>query len=174
MLAALLVVQVPVATWEKAAPWLFVTALVLLVLVLLPFIGKVVNNSRRWIPLGILNFQPSELAKVAMCLYAASYMTRKMEVKEDFLRAVWPMAVALGFTGFLLLRARHGRLHGDRADLHGRPVPRRGERRMFLLSGAMLVASFVLVIASSPEKRSRIFAYLEPWHPEYALARPTS
>ena len=172
VLAALLVVQVPVATWEKAAPWLFVTALVLLVLVLLPFIGKVVNNSRRWIPLGILNFQPSELAKVAMCLYAASYMTRKMEVKEDFLRAVWPMAVALGFTGFLLLREPDMGAFMVIALISMGVLFLGGVNgRMFLLSGAMLVASFVLVIASSPEKRSRIFAYLEPWHPEYALGK---
>ena len=42
-----------------------------------------------------MNFQPSELAKLAMAMYAASYMVRKMEVKERFLKAVWPMAVAL-------------------------------------------------------------------------------
>ncbi len=172
VLAALLVVQVPVASWEKAAPWLFVTALVLLVLVLLPFIGKVVNNSRRWIPLGIMNFQPSELAKVAMAMYAASYMTRKMEVKEDFLRAVWPMAVALGFTGFLLLREPDMGAFMVIALISMGVLFLGGVNgRMFLLSGAMLVASFVLVIASSPEKRSRIFAYLEPWDPAYALGK---
>jgi cell division protein FtsW len=172
VMAALVVVQIPVAVWEKAAPWVFVAALVLLVLVLLPFIGKVVNNSRRWIPLGVINFQPSELAKVAMALYAASYMTRKMDVKEDFLRAVWPMAVALGFTGFLLLR------EPDMGAFMVIALVSMGvlflggvNGRMFLLSGAVLVASFVLVIASSPEKRERIFAYLEPWDPEYALGK---
>ena len=51
-----------------------------------------------------MNFQPSELAKLAIAMYAASYMVRKMDVKENFVRAVWPMAVALGFIGVLLLR----------------------------------------------------------------------
>ena len=94
--------QVPVRVWEKWAPYIFVAALVLLVLVLIPGVGKVVNKSRRWIPLGVMNFQPSELAKLAMAMYAASYMVRKMEMKENFVKAVWPMAVALGFTGVLL------------------------------------------------------------------------
>jgi cell division protein FtsW len=77
--------------WEKNAPWVFVVALVLLVAVLLPFIGKVVNNARRWIPLGFMNFQPSELAKLAIALYAASYMVRRMDVRENFWRAVTPI-----------------------------------------------------------------------------------
>ncbi|MBN4663919.1 FtsW/RodA/SpoVE family cell cycle protein, partial [Escherichia coli] len=83
--------------------WALGLSLLLLVVVLVPFIGKGVNGARRWIPLGILNFQPSELAKLAVALYAADYMVRRMEVKERFFRAVWPMAVAVGIVGVLLL-----------------------------------------------------------------------
>lgn len=172
LLAALVIVQVPVAFWEKAAPWLFVAALVLLVAVLLPFIGKVVNNSRRWIPLGIMNFQPSELAKLAMAMYAASYMTRKMDVKENFFRAVWPMAVALGFTGVLLLREPDmGAFMVVALISMGILFLGGVNGRMFFASGLVLVGAFVAVIASSPEKRMRIFAYLDPWDPEYALGK---
>jgi hypothetical protein len=57
-----------------------------------PHIGKGVNGARRWISLGFMNFQPSELAKFAVLLYAANYMVRKMDVKERFFRAVLPMA----------------------------------------------------------------------------------
>jgi len=172
VLAALVVVQIPVSVWEKAAPWVFVAALVLLVLVLVPFIGKVVNNSRRWIPLGVMNFQPSELAKLAMAMYAASYMTRKMEARENFVRAVWPMAVALGFTGFLLLREPDmGAFMVIALISMGILFLGGVNGRMFLLSGTVLVGTFMLVIASSPEKRERIFAYLKPWDPEYALGK---
>jgi cell division protein FtsW (lipid II flippase) len=102
-IVAVLAFQVPLATWEKLAPWLFVMSLLLLILVLVPFIGKGVNGARRWISLGIMNFQPSELAKFAVLLYAADYMVRKMEVKERFFRAVMPMAIAIAIVGLLLL-----------------------------------------------------------------------
>ena len=170
--AALVALRAPIKVWEKAAPWVFVAALVLLVAVLIPGIGKVVNNSRRWIPLGVMNFQPSELAKLAMAMYAASYMVRKMELKEDFVKAVWPMAVALGFTGALLLR------QPDMGAFMVVAVISMGilflggvNGRMFMLSCAVLVFTFVLVIAFSPEKRERIFAYLEPWDPAYAQGK---
>ena len=169
---AVLALQVPMSVWEKAAPWVFVLALVLLVLVLIPGIGKVVNKSRRWIPLGVMNFQPSELAKLAMAMYAASYMARKMDVKEKFVQAVWPMAVALGITGALLLR------EPDMGAFMVVAIISMGilflggvNLRMFALSGAVLVGTFVLVIAFSPEKRERIFAYLRPWDPEFALGK---
>ena len=172
VIAALVVVQIPVSFWEKLSPWIFVAALLLLVLVLIPGIGKVVNNSRRWIPLGLMNFQPSELAKLAMAMYAASYMTRKMEARENFVRAVWPMAVALGFTGFLLLREPDmGAFMVIALISMGILFLGGVNGRMFMLSGAVLVGTFVLVIASSAEKRERIFAYLRPWDPEYALGK---
>jgi cell division protein FtsW len=104
LVCALAVAQVPVTFWERHASLVFLLALVLLVAVLIPGIGKVVNFSRRWIPLGVMNFQPSEFAKLAIAMYAASYMVRKMDVKENFVQAVWPMVVALFFVGVLLLR----------------------------------------------------------------------
>jgi cell division protein FtsW len=172
LVAAAVALQVPVRVWEKWAPWIFVIALVLLVLVLIPGIGKVVNKSRRWIPLGVMNFQPSELMKLAMAMYAASYMVRKMDVKENFVKAVWPMAVALGFTGVLLLR------EPDMGAFMVVAIISMGilflggvNGKMFFLSGMVLVGAFVLVIVSSPEKSERIFAYLKPWDPAYAQGK---
>ncbi len=171
-LVAMVAVQVPISVWEKAAPWIFAAALLLLVLVLVPGIGRVVNKSRRWIPLGLMNFQPSELAKLAMAMYAASYMTRKMEVKEKFVQAVWPMAVALGITGVLLLREPDMGAFMVVAMISMGILFLGGVNgRMFLLSGAVLVGAFVLVIASSSEKRERIFAYLDPWDERHVLGK---
>ena len=66
----------------KWAPWLFVVSILLLIAVLIPHVGVVVNGARRWLSLGIMNFQPSELAKFAVLIYAADYMVRKMEVRS--------------------------------------------------------------------------------------------
>ena len=171
-IAAIVVVQVPIDTWEKAAPWLFVAALVLLVLVLVPFIGKGVNGARRWIALGIMNFQPSELAKVAMAMYGAGYMVRKMDVKENFLRAVLPMACAVALIGLLLLAEPDmGAFLVIAAIAMGILFLGGVNGRMFLLITTVLVSAFVLMITASEWRRERIFAYLDPWDEKYTLGK---
>ncbi len=170
--AALLVVQVPVAQWEKWAPYLFVGSLVGLVVVLIPHVGLSVNGARRWIPLGIMNFQPSEAAKVGIAMYAASYMVRKMDIKERFFKAVLPMAVALGVIGVLLLAEPDmGAFIVIAAVALGILFLGGVNGRMFFLSVAVLVGAFVLMIVFSEFRRQRIFAYLDPWNPEYAQGK---
>jgi cell division protein FtsW len=169
MVAAAVVIKIPVDVWEKYAPWIFAFALLLLVLVLIPGIGKVVNKSRRWLPMGFMNFQPSELAKLAMALYAANYMMRKMELKEHFFKAVWPMMVALGVMGALLLREPDMGAFMVVASISLGILFLGGVNgRMFLLNGAVLVATFAMAIAFNDTRRERIFAYLDPWNPKYA------
>jgi len=172
LVAALAVVQLPIALWEKVAPWLFVAALVLLVLVLMPVIGKGVNGARRWIPLGLMNFQPSELAKLGIALYAANYMVRKMDTRENFFRAVTPMAAALAFTGLLLLAEPDmGAFMVIAAIALGILFLEGVNGRMFALVTAVLLGAFVLMIVASPWRAERIFAYLDPWNPVYAQGR---
>jgi cell division protein FtsW len=167
--AALAVVQIPIALWEKWAPWVFVAALGLLVIVLVPFIG---NGARRWIPLGLMNFQPSELAKLAMALYAASYMVRKMDTRENFFHAVTPMAIALAFVGILLLAEPDmGAFMVIAAIALGILFLGGVNGRMFALVTAVLLGAFVLMIVASPWRAERIFAYLDPWNPLYAQGR---
>jgi cell division protein FtsW len=172
VVSALLAFQVPLKTWERAAPWLFALALLLMVLVLIPFIGKGVNGARRWISLGVMNFQPSELGKLAVLLYACSYMVRKMEIKQNFWQAVWPMAVALGVVGMLLLA------QPDMGAFMVIVVIAMGilflggvNARMFFLIAAVVVAAFALMIMASEWRRERIFAYLDPWSAEHALGK---
>jgi len=169
---ALLAFQVPVSTWEKLAPWLFVLSLVLLLLVLVPFIGKGVNGARRWITLGFMNFQPSELAKFAVLLYAADYMVRKMEVKERFFRAVMPMAIAIAVVGLLLLA------EPDMGAFIVISVIAMGilflggvNARMFFVIALVMVVAFGLMVMFSDWRRERIFAYLDPWSEKYAMGK---
>jgi cell division protein FtsW len=170
--ASLAVLQLPIAVWEKYAPHVFVAALALLVIVLIPFIGKGVNGARRWIPLGVMNFQPSELAKLGIALYAANYMVRKMDTREDFFHAVTPMTIALGVIGvLLLLEPDMGAFMVIAAIALGILFLGGVNGRMFALAALVLVAAFVLMIALSPWRAERIFAYLDPWNPAYAQGR---
>jgi cell division protein FtsW len=169
---ALLAFQVPMEMWEKAARPMFVVALVLLALVLVPFIGKGVNGARRWISFGIMNFQPSELAKLATIIYAADYMVRKMEVKEHFFRAVWPMGAAVAVAGvFLLAEPDMGAFMVIAIIAMGILFLGGVNARMFFLIFAVLVGAFVIMIAASPWRRERIFAYLDPFSAEHALGK---
>ena len=170
--AALIAFQIPVARWEKLAPWLFVAALLLLIAVLVPQLGKGVNGARRWLVLGPFSFQPSELAKFAVLLYASDYMVRKMEVKERFFRAVMPMAAAVAVVGLLLLA------EPDMGAFMVIAVIAMGilflggvNARMFFLIAAILVVAFGLMIALSDWRRERIFAYLDPWSEKHALGK---
>ncbi len=172
VVVALLAFQVPVARWEKVAPTLFVGSLLLLALVLIPHVGKVVYGARRWISMGPLSFQPSELVKFTVLLYAANYMVRKMELKERFFHAVLPMGVAVAMVGILLLA------EPDMGAFMVIAVIAMGilflggvNARMFFLIAAVLLVAFAFMIALSEWRRERIFAYLDPWSEKNALAK---
>ncbi len=170
--AALLAFQVSMNTWERMAPWLFVASLLLLIAVLVPHVGLVVNGARRWISLGVMNFQPSELAKFAVLIYAADYMVRKMEVKERFFRAVLPMGAAVAVVGGLLLA------EPDMGAFMVIAVIAMGilflggvNARMFFLIALILVLAFAAMVWLSPWRRERIFAYLDPFSEAHALGK---
>jgi cell division protein FtsW len=172
VVVAVIAFQVPVETWERIAPLLFIVSLALLVAVLLPFIGKGVNGARRWISLGVMSFQPSELAKFSAVVYASGYMVRKMDLKEDFLKAVWPMAAAVGIMGTLLLA------EPDMGAFMVIAVIAMGilflggvNARMFFLISSVLVGAFAMMIAFNDYRRARIFAYLDPWSEHNALGK---
>ena len=170
--AAVLAFQVPMAVWERWAPWMFIASIILLIAVLIPHVGTVVNGARRWLSLGIMNFQPSELAKLAVLMYASDYMVRKMEVKERFFRAVLPMGLAVGIVGALLLA------EPDMGAFMVIAVIAMGilflggvNARMFFIIAAVLVGAFGTIVMTSEWRRERIFAYLDPWSEQHALGK---
>src|SRR5574344_674628 len=170
--AALLTFQVPMKTWERVAPWLFIASILALIVVLISGVGTSVNGARRWLSLGLMNFQPSELAKFAMLMYAADYMERRMALKERFFRAVLPMVAGVAIVGVLLLA------EPDMGAFMVITVIAMGilflggvNLRMFILTAAVLVGAFALMVMTSPWRRERIFAYLDPFSEEHALGK---
>jgi cell division protein FtsW len=171
-IVSFLAFQIPLSLWEKIAPWLFVISLLLLVAVLIPHVGRVVNGARRWIPLGFISFQPSEFVKFAMLLYVSDYMVRKMEIKERFFVAVIPIGIAVLVVGLLLLA------EPDMGAFMVIAVIAMGilflggvNARMFFLIATLIVFAFGAMIASSEWRRERIFAYLDPWNAEHTLGK---
>lgn len=164
--------RIPMKTWDRWAPKLFVVSLFMLVIVLVPHLGKGVNGARRWIPLGLLNMQPSEIMKLAVTIYVANYTVRKQEFMQSFGRGFLPMAVAVGFVGaLLLLEPDMGAFLVVAAIAMG--VLFLGGVNGRLFGGLVLTAlgTFSLLIWASPWRRQRIFAYLDPWNVEYAQGK---
>jgi cell division protein FtsW len=172
LIAALVAVQVRMDWWERAAPWLFAGTVGMMIVVLIPHVGTVVNGSRRWLSLGPINFQPSELVKLTVLIYAADYMQRRMEVKERFFRAVLPMAAAVAIVGMLLLgQPDMGAFFVIAVIAMGILFLGGVNARMFFLIAISLALAFALMVIASPWRRDRIFAYLDPWSDINALGK---
>jgi cell division protein FtsW len=172
LIAGALAFRVPMKTWQKVAPYLFVGTLILLALVLVPGLGKGVNGAKRWLSFKVFNLQPSELMKLFMVLYAADYTVRKQQYMHKLTKGFLPMAAAVSCVGLLLLLE---------PDLGAFGVIVCIAMGILFLGGingiwfggiaGMLVVVFGLVIGLSPWRRERIFAYLNPWVEENALGK---
>lgn len=91
----------PTELWKKYSHIVITVTIVLLIAVLIPHVGKLVNGSRRWIPFGIMNLQPSEIAKIGIAIYLSAYMSR--EVALNKLEDIWQMILAIVAVCTLLL-----------------------------------------------------------------------
>ena len=161
---ALLVFLFPARFWQQAAPWLFVGAVALLVVVLVPGLGREVNGARRWLALPLLNLQPSELVKLGVVLYAADYTVRKHAVLKSFRRGLLPMLAVMLLVSWLLLREPDfGALVVIAVSAFGILFLGGMNGRHFLALVTMLAAGFGLLVASSPYRMQRIFGYMDPW-----------
>ncbi|MFO1391284.1 MAG: putative lipid II flippase FtsW [Agitococcus sp.] len=100
--AAVIVANIPLALWRKWMPVILIVAGVLLVLVLTP-LGKRVNGSARWLGVGPLTIQPSEVAKFAVVLYMSNYLVRRQDDVRKSLLALWRSAFIVGVTVGLLM-----------------------------------------------------------------------
>jgi len=160
--------QFPTRALQKLAPWLFIVGICLLVLVLLPGIGREVNGARRWISLVFFNLQPSELMKLFVVLYAADYTVRKASHIESFTKGFLPMLVVMLFIGGLLLREPDfGAFAVILTIAMGILFLGGVNGRQFGALIVMLLVGFIIVIWSSPYRMQRIIGFMDPWADPY-------
>ena len=161
--------QVPTPLWQKLSPSLFIAGAVVLLLVLIPFIGKEVNGSRRWIPLGPLgNFQPSEFIKFATILYAADYTVRRAAQMQNLARGFLPMfLVMLGVGGLLLVEPDFGALVVIFAIALAVLFLGGFNARLFFGLFGLLMVGFVLMVVLSPYRMARVTSYFYPFDDPY-------
>lgn len=168
LLAAVAAFQLPMRAWQQAAPYLFVGGLALLVIVLIPGLGKEVNGSRRWISLGFANLQPSEFMKFFVVLYAADYTARKAGLMHDFKKGFLPMAMVMLLTGALLLRQPDfGAFVVITTIAVGILFLGGLNWKVFATLVGVLLVGFVALILSSPYRIKRIVGFMDPWADPY-------
>ena len=156
--------RVPTRVLQQLALPLFLAGLFLLVIVLIPGIGREENGARRWIPLPIGNLQPAELMKVAVILYAADFTTRKAAFMDDFRKGFVPMALVMLLAGGLLLLQPDFGSFVVIVTLAGAILFLGGLNwRVFAVLVAVLIVGFTLLIVTSEYRMKRLTGFLDPF-----------
>jgi cell division protein FtsW len=155
---------VPISLWQRAAPVLLIGSFLLLALVLIPGLGHEVNGSRRWIRLGPVNFQPSELARWLLLTYIAIYAVRhQMELKSSAQGFFKPLAVLLAASLLLLVEPDFGAAVVLCVTGTAVLFVAGARLRDFLTVCAIGGAGIALAAMSSGYRLQRLTAFLNPW-----------
>jgi cell division protein FtsW len=164
MATGVVVYRVPSRFWlDTGWVWLFV-ALALLILVLVPGVGREVNGSQRWLPLGPFTLQPSEFAKLAMVVYLAGYMVRREhEVRHEWQGFLKPMAVLFATTLLLMIEPDFGATVIVGASAFGMLFLAGVKLRHFMLVLLGALAAMLVLVASADYRVKRLTAYTDPW-----------
>ena len=164
LVAAMVAIAIPTSVWEKHSIFLLGGAFVLLVLVLIPGLGHEVNGSRRWVRLGFMNFQVSELARVMLLTYVASYAVRRSdELCASFKGFMKPVGVLAAAAVLLLAEPDFGAATVLMAT--GLAVLfLAGVRLHHLLVPVVLgVGAMGLLAVTSSYRMRRLTAFRNPW-----------
>jgi cell division protein FtsW len=166
--AAFVAFNIPVAWWQKMAPYLFLLGLALLVLVLIPGVGRVVGGSRRWLSLFVINLQPSEFMKLFAAMYVADYTVRKAAVMDSFKKGFLPMLFVMLLVGGLLLAEPDFGAFAVIAAISISILWLGGiNGRIFGGLIVLLVIGFIFLIWSSPYRLERVIGFMDPWADPY-------
>lgn len=168
VIAAFVAFNIPIAWWQKMAPYLFLVGLALLVLVLIPGIGRVVGGSRRWLSLFVVNLQPSEFMKLFAAMYVADYTVRKAGVMDSFKKGFMPMLFVMLLVGGLLLAEPDFGAFAVIAAISISILWLGGiNARIFGGLIVLLVIGFIFLIWSSPYRLERVIGFMDPWADPY-------
>ena len=166
--AAFVAFNIPLAWWQKMAPYLFLLGLALLVLVLIPGVGRVVGGSRRWLSLLVINLQPSEFMKLFAAMYVADYTVRKAAVMDSFKKGFLPMLFVMLLVGGLLLAEPDFGAFAVIAAISISILWLGGiNGRIFGGLIVLLVIGFIFLIWSSPYRLERVIGFMDPWADPY-------
>ncbi|AHK16535.1 MULTISPECIES: putative lipid II flippase FtsW [Thalassolituus] len=159
---------IPMARWAKLDAILLVIGFVGLVLVFVPGIGHEVNGSQRWLNLGIIKIQASEIAKLSAVFYISGYLVRRQdEVQSQWSGFIKPLGLLAVMVALLLMEPDFGAV----VVLMGAAMVQlflggvKAGQFFLLLFATLIVSSFV--VTAETYRMERLLAYLDPWAPEH-------
>ena len=166
--AALVIYRIPMSFWQRTGWFWLLVGFALLLLVLVPSIGRAANGSRRWLSLGPLTLQCSELVKVCVILYLAGYLVRRQdEVREQWKGFIKPMAVLFAVTLLLMLEPDFGATVITLGTAFGMIFLAGVRLWQFSLVILAALAALVALVVSEPYRIKRLTAYTDPWADQY-------
>jgi cell division protein FtsW len=156
LVAAVAAYQVPVDRWQKSGVWLFLVGILLLVLVLVPGLGRNVNGATRWIPLGPLNLQPSELMKLFAVIYVSGYLVRHADLVANRLSGFIRPMLLVGVAAVLILK---------QPDFGTTAVMLASVMGLLFLGGVSVMPFAVLfgTVLAGLTLLKRVLSFLNPW-----------
>jgi len=164
VVAALIAMAIPASVWERLAMPLLLFAFLLLIIVLIPGVGHEVNGSRRWLRFGAMSFQTSELARVLLLTYLASYVVRKQaELKQELKGFLKPLGVLMGAAALLLLQPDFGAATVLMATGLSVLFLAGVKLRHFFALVALAAGGMAVIAVTSAYRLKRLTAFLDPW-----------
>ena len=164
LVAALLAMAIPTSLWERLGMPLLLFAFLLLVIVLIPGVGHEVNGSRRWLRFGVMSFQTSELARVLLLTYLASYVVRRQaELKQELKGFLKPLGVLMGAAALLLVQPDFGAATVLMATGLSVLFLAGVKLRHFFALVALAAGGMALIAVTSAYRLKRLTAFLDPW-----------
>lgn len=163
-IAGLAAFLVPSEVWRSYSWVLLFIAFVLLVLVLIPGIGREVNGSRRWIPMGVTNLQSSEVAKFCVLIYIADYLVRRHdEIRHSWKGFAKPLVVLFLLIVLLLAEPDFGSVVVLGTAVMGMIFLGGVKAGQFAALVATGISAVVLMVVSSEYRMRRMECFLDPW-----------
>jgi cell division protein FtsW len=162
LFAAYLFFHVPLSVWENNRGKLFLFGIFLLIAVLI--FGREINGSKRWLPLGVMNFQPSEFMKLVIVVFMAGYLDRHASAVKESFEAVIRLALPFGLMAILLLlEPDYGSTFVIAIMITGMLLIAGAPWRYFVLTVLPMVSILVALVMTSEYRMARVSSFLDPW-----------
>ncbi len=164
LVAGIIAFILPTSFWRKYATFMALVIVFLLIIVLIPHVGNVVNGSRRWIGVGMLHMQPSEFAKLCVAIYLSDYVCNKYLNLKHFWTDLFPALGAIcGIALLLLLEPDMGSATVIFIIALSIFFMANIDKKIIFSLSIMGLISFIGLIIITPYRMRRVLGFIDPW-----------